>query len=345
MNNNRSVLGANFLYITASLVITLVGLRLLQPIIIPILFALFLAMLGSAPLAWLRKIGVPKIISVLMVASMVIILAVTLGIVLWSSAHEFATAISGYSDRITNLRVQVSQYLGSWGIKEPDSVLKDLISYDAIKGFTGSIIQSFASTISKFVLVLVICIFMLIEAADLKIKLQSAFAGKIRIEKLAETVIAVRNYLGIKSITCLISGLVVYSWVSFMGLDLPKLWGILSFTLHYIPYIGTILAAVPAVLLGTVQMGFSKAIILAIGYVVLHHSISDFIEPWLMGRKLGVSPMVVFLSLIFWGFLWGPAGAFMAVPLTMMVKIFLEHSTDFSWVAMLLDKNPRKKNK
>ena len=110
--------------------------------------------------------------------------------------------------------------------------------------------------------------------------------------------------------------------------------------MNFIPTLGSLIAAVPAVLLAVVQFGPGRALIVAIGYIVVNLTFGTFLEPHLMGRRLGLSMLVVFLSLVFWGGVWGPVGMLLSVPLTMILKILLENSEEFRWLATLLDASP-----
>ena len=121
-----------------------------------------------------------------------------------------------------------------------------------------------------------------------------------------------------------------------MKVDYPLLWGLLAFLLNYIPNLGSIIAAVPTVLLTLVQLGWSAALIVFAGYSVVNVVIGSFIEPRFMGKGLGLSTLVVFLSLVFWGWVLGPVGMLLSVPLTMTLKIALESSEENRWLAKLL---------
>ena len=138
----------------------------------------------------------------------------------------------------------------------------------------------------------------------------------------------VQRYLAIKTVTSLVTGLLVGVWVGMMGLDFAVVWGLVAFMLNYIPNIGSIVAAVPAVLLAVIQLGVGPGIAVALGYLVINITMGNLVEPALLGRSLGLSTLVVFLSLIFWGWMWGTVGMLLSVPLTMMTKIFLENSED-----------------
>ena len=125
-----------------------------------------------------------------------------------------------------------------------------------------------------------------------------------------------------------------------MGLDFPLLWGVVAFMFNFIPTLGSIFAAVPAVLLALLQLGPGPAVIIASGYLLVNVAFGNLIEPTLLGRRLGLSTLVVFVSLVFWGWVWGPVGMLFSVPLTMVVKIALENTADLRWLAVMLDANP-----
>jgi predicted PurR-regulated permease PerM len=143
--------------------------------------------------------------------------------------------------------------------------------------------------------------------------------------------------LAIKTVASLGAGIVVAIWVWALGIDFPVIWGLLAFLLNFIPNLGSIIAAVPPVLLGYIQFGIGRALLVAAGFGLVNLVFGNVVEPKLMGRKLGLSTLVVFLSLIFWGWVWGPAGMLLSVPITMVVKIALESNPSTRWISILLD--------
>jgi predicted PurR-regulated permease PerM len=150
----------------------------------------------------------------------------------------------------------------------------------------------------------------------------------------------VQSYLLYKTLVSLATGLSVGIWVGLLGLDFPALWGFVAFALNYIPNIGSILAAVPAVGLALLQLGPGRALVVALGYVAINFWWGNLVEPALLGRRLQLSPLVVLVSLIFWGWVWGPIGMLLSVPLTMMLKIVLENSPGLRWLGALLAPKP-----
>ena len=127
------------------------------------------------------------------------------------------------------------------------------------------------------------------------------------------------------------------------GLDFPVLWGLLAFLLNYVPNIGSLIASIPAILIALIQFGPLQALMIAVGYFVINITIGGVVEPRLMGRGLGLSTLVVFLSVGFWGWIFGPVGMLLSVPLTMTAKLALESSESTASVALLLSAPKRVK--
>jgi predicted PurR-regulated permease PerM len=146
----------------------------------------------------------------------------------------------------------------------------------------------------------------------------------------------VKQYVALKTVTSLATGVLIAVWLTLLGVDFALLWGVLAFALNYVPNIGSIIAAIPALMLAMVQFGIVKTLIAAGGYVVVNTVVGSGIEPRLMGRGLGLSTLVVFMSLLFWGWLLGPVGMLLSVPLTITAKIALDSREDTRWLAVLL---------
>jgi predicted PurR-regulated permease PerM len=190
-------------------------------------------------------------------------------------------------------------------------------------------------------MILLTVIFLLLEASGLPPKLHAALndpeGSLARFDKMSESV---NRYIAIKTLTSVATGIAIGLWLAITGVDYPFLWALLAFLLNYVPNIGSIIAAIPAVLLALVQFGIGTALITALGFVIVNIVIGSLIEPKFMGRGLGLSTLVVFLSLVFWGWVLGPVGMLLSVPLTMILKIALESNDDTRWIAIILGAGP-----
>lgn len=333
--------GARFLLTAACLVVVVWGLRLGAPILIPFALALFLAVLSLPVLGWLQDRGMPSWLAVLLTVLADVAVLGLLILLAGQAATDFQEALPRYAARLQGLWREWIAALEARGLPVEAHVTTQLINPGAVMDLVGTTLGRAATFLTNTFLVLLILVFILGEATVFPEKFR-AILGRTGADVGQVTKITreVQEYLGIKTAVSLATGLSIGVWVWIMDVDFPVLLGILGFLLNYIPTIGSILAALPAVLLALVDAGFGHAGLVALGYLVINTVFGNLIEPNLLGRRLGLSTLVVILSLLFWGWVWGPVGAIIAVPLTMVVKIMLENTRDLRWVAVLLDKNP-----
>jgi predicted PurR-regulated permease PerM len=263
------------------------------------------------------------------------------GVLLGGSAAEFASRVPYYEQRLQALTNTVLGHLGAG--EEMVSIRELLKEVDpgSAWGLATSLLNTLSALFGDATLIVFTMIFILLEAAVLPDKIAAAAGGPGRSQRHLQRFISNLNrYLRIKTTTSAATGLIIWAWLSFLGVDFPVLWGLLAFLLNFIPTIGSIIAAIPAVLLALVQHGPGLSLTAAAGYLVVNIIIGNLIEPRVTGQGLGLSTLVVFLSLVFWGWLWGPVGMFLSVPLTMILKIGMENSRDLKPIAMMLD-SPR----
>jgi len=281
---------------------------------------------------------VPSVVAVLLVVVALMTAMSGFGAVVGGSINDFTAAIPRYQERIDGLVGSVGAWLDQLPFDVPTIGVFDLFNPGALMGFLGRGLKGLVSALSNTLLVLLTLMFMLLEAASMPIKLQAAAGGRTAdVSRFGKAAGEVQLYLAIKTVISLCTGGVIALWMAILGLDFALVWGLLAFLLNYIPNFGSIIAAVPAVLLALVQLGVGKAILVALGFMAVNVGFGNLLEPQLLGRRLGLSPLVVFLSLVFWGWVWGPLGMLLSVPLTMMVKIVLENSEDLRWIAIMLD--------
>jgi predicted PurR-regulated permease PerM len=334
----RTRLGARTLFVGAAVVIVIAGLNAAQTLVIPFLLALFLAIICSPAVTWMTRRRIPAVVAVLVVVLVLLAFFSGLGAIVGGSVNEFTQFAAQNQARFDGLVESASTWFEERDIDPETLDILNMLQPSKLINMVGAVLKNLAAVLSNFFLILLTMIFMLFEAASFPIKLRAAVGPrKFDADNMRQAVIQVQRYLGLKTLTSLTTGLLVGVWTAILGLDFAVVWGLLAFLLNYIPSIGSIVAAVPAVLLGLVQGGLGIALIVALGYVVVNVGIGNFLEPWLMGRTLGMSTLVVFLSLVFWGWLWGGVGMLLSVPLTMIIKILLENTDDLQWMAVMLD--------
>jgi AI-2 transport protein TqsA len=341
MNGERKPgLGARSLLTMASIVLVMAGLRAASSILLPLAVSVFIATMSLPLLFWLRARKVPTAVAVLLVVLGNLALLAGIGFLIGGSATDFVRQLPKYQDRLSDMTRGAMGWLEAHGVRVPDWRL-ELIDPNAIVSVAQTTLQGVTAVLSNTFLVLIITTFILLEAATLPAKLQKAMEGReFDPGRFAKVTREVQQYVVIKSLISLGTGIAVAIWVAALGVDFPVLWGVVAFVLNYIPAFGSILAAIPAVLLATVDLGIGWAAIVAAGYLVINMVFGNILEPQLMGRRLGLSPLVVLLSLLFWGWLWGPVGMLLSVPLTIIVKILLENTGDLHWIAVLLGPVP-----
>ena len=334
----RPRLGARTLVIGAAVVIVLAGLKAAQSLIIPFLLALFLAIICTPAVSWLAKRRVPSGLAIILIVIVLLGMFSGFGAIIGGSVNEFTAFAAQNQARFDGLVKSASAWFEARNIDPASLDLLNMLQPGKLINLLGGVLKNLAGVLSNFFLILLTMIFMLFEAASFPIKVRAAVGpGRFDIENMRHAVVQVQRYLGLKTVTSLGTGLLVGFWTAILGLEFAVVWGLLAFLLNYIPSIGSIVAAIPPVLLGLIQGGIGYALLIAVGYVVANVGIGNFVEPWLMGRTLGLSTLVVFLSLVFWGWMWGGVGMLLSVPLTMIFKILFENTDDLQWIAVMLD--------
>jgi AI-2 transport protein TqsA len=333
----RSLRDIRVLLIAAALVIIIGGISQAQSVLVTFLVAIFLAMLGTPPTFWLTRKGVPPVVSVLLVVSGMVAILLIVSAVVGASISSFYSEVPNYQVRLRDKIGAVQSYLASHGIRRMDKVVLEFFNPAAIMSMTASLLAGLGTVLSNIVLILLTVLFILLEAASFPVKLRAIF-GKPQQEfnQFSRFLGDIQRYMGIKTLVSLATGVLIGLWLSLLGIDFPVLWGFLAFLLNYIPSVGSSLAAVPAVLLALIQFGVGQALMAMAGFMVVNFVLDNIIETRLMGRRLGLSTLVVFLSLLFWGSLLGPVGMVLCIPLTMTLKFACEHSEATRWIAVIL---------
>lgn len=332
-----------FLVVAASTIIVVAGLREASEILLPFLSALFIAIVSLPFLAWLQRNRVPTWLAVMLTVAAAAGVVSVLGVVVGQSVGEFAQVVadSRYNERFEALANRLGAWAEQANLPFADRTPLDFVNPGAVVNLLGGTLAALAGLLQDAFLVLLAVIFILVEAAGFRAKLRLAFGERGRsLERMSQITLQVQKYLAVKTVVSLGTGFFAFVWVWTLGIDFPLMWGLVAFLFNYIPNIGSIVAAVGPSVLALVQVDLGRALVVAAGYVALNIAFGNILEPTLLGRRLGMSILVVFLSLVFWGWVWGPMGLLLAVPITMSLKIAFENTDDLRWIAVLLDANP-----
>ncbi|WP_372999460.1 AI-2E family transporter [Sulfurimonas sp.] len=325
-----------FFIVCASVIIVLAGLKSAASIVIPFLLALFIAIILSPSYNYFNKKGIPNGLSLAIVITIFVIFLVFVARLIGTSAQEFSSNIGIYEQQLSGSFHKITEMAISLGIEVPEDEITSIINPKQIMQLSSGIVQGIGSMFTNGFVILLSVIFMLLESEHFTSKITYATNDNGVIHNIKEILSKIKRYMVLKALISLFTGFVIWISLLAVGTDYAFLWAVLAFMLNFIPNIGSIIAAVPAVLLTLIQLGSVSALIVASIYVGVNIIIGSVLEPKIMGRGLGLSTLVVFLSLLFWGWLLGIVGMLLSIPLTMMAKIVLDANENTRWIAVLL---------
>ncbi|MFT7005344.1 MAG: AI-2 transport protein TqsA [Sulfurimonas sp.] len=325
-----------FFIVLASVVIVLAGVKSAASIVVPFLLSVFIAIVLSPAYKYFNKKGLPNGLSLTLVIALFVIFLASVARLVGTSAQEFSSNIGFYEEQIIAAFGQISAFAVNLGFDLPEKEIVSIINPKQIMQLTSGIIQGIGSIFTNGFVILLSVIFMLLESGHFVSKISFATSDNNVINNIEEILSKIKRYMVLKALISLFTGLVIWVALLIIGTDYAFLWAVLAFLLNFIPNIGSIIAAAPAVLLTLVQLDYISALMVTCVYVAVNVVIGSVIEPKIMGKGLGLSTLVVFLSLLFWGWLLGIVGMLLSIPLTMMAKIVLDANENTRWMAVLL---------
>lgn len=325
----------------AAFVIVVAGMKASQQILVPFLLALFIAVIGASPMVWLHRKGLPVWLALLSVVVVILLAGTLFAGLVGNAITDFSRNLPFYQSRLSGQSAALIAWLQGLGVDTSALHLSEVLDPAAAMSLVGAVLNGLGTALANGFLVLLTVIFMLLEAAGFERKIRYLSGHcEVTVGSFDQFIENVRAYIGIKTWISLATGAFVYVSLLFIGVDYALLWGVAAFALNYIPNIGSFIAAVPPVLLALIQLGPLHSLVTAILFVVVNVVMGNVIEPRFMGRGLGLSTLVVFLSLIFWGWVLGPVGMLLSVPLTITAKIALDANDETRWLAVLLGPDP-----
>ncbi|MCU7920137.1 MAG: AI-2E family transporter [Candidatus Thiodiazotropha sp. (ex Dulcina madagascariensis)] len=328
---------ARFLLSAAAFVVVVAGMKAADTLLIPFLLSLFIAVIAAPPLFFLKQKGVPGALAMILVVGMIIVIGLMIAWLVGGSLNDFTGNLPKYQQSLKTQSAELVNWLAGQGIELDARALSTYFDPAKAMAMAGKLMSGLGNVLTQALLILITVIFMLFEASAFQTKLkthaESPERSMARVEAITSSI---KQYMVIKTSTSLLTGLLIAVWLWVLDVDYPLLWGMLAFLFNYVPNIGSIIAAVPAVLLALIQFGPHTAVWTAVGYLVVNSLVGNVIEPRFMGKGLGLSPLIVFVSLVFWGWILGPVGMFLSVPLTMAMKIVLDSNPDTRGYAAML---------
>ncbi|WP_234041889.1 AI-2E family transporter [Persicirhabdus sediminis] len=340
----------------AAVVIVVAGLKAASSFFVPLLLAFFIASVSFPITAFLRDRKCPLFLAVLI--TVIVDFAFLAGIVVISAilATDLAEAsrMDSYSQRMYQVVMQWADQLEELGVEnvradfekffKPDTLLEMVDPVTSLGVFTaaGGLLTKLLST--SFV-IFILLIFMLNEARMFGRRFQAIFEARgPNLQSMLTATKDIQKYLGIKTLVSLATGILAGLLCWGVGVEFPFLWGILAFGLNYIPAVGSVIAGIPPVLIALLMHDGKTALIMAAGYIAINGFLGNFVEPALLGKRFGLSTVVIVISVLFWGWVWGPVGMLLSVPLTMLLKVAVDNSYELRWLGVAISKGKDKEH-
>lgn len=330
--------GIRMLLILASIGIVALAMREAASIINSIALALILSISMTPILNWLIRRGIPRGLALLIVTFVVVAVVVMMVVIVVVSLENVANTLPEYQDRFNSLIDDATQGLEKLGIDSTDIRSLDAFSASNLVDIGVTMAGALAGALSSWFFMLLLATYMLIEAIDLPAKIEKTLkAGSGMPARFYSFNVAIRSYIFMTVWIGALTSVLMTILLLILGVDFALLWGILAFLMSFVPYVGFVIALVPPTVMGLLESGWTTALAVVIGFIIVNTLTDNILKPKIMGKGLDLSPLVIMLSLFVWAWILGPVGALLAVPLTIMVKeLFLEAGKDTKWLANLM---------
>ena len=334
------------LQMLALLTIVVAGLKAAASLAIPVLIAVVLSLVCQVFVRKLQTFGVPKGLAIGLVLLLFALITFIVAGYIGASISEFQERIPDYSKKLQHLFGDFFQKARDWANDwtggalrkvRPSETASQIFEFKRFLGLIASVASSILSLLSDFFVVFLLMMFLLLELDELPAKLRMALGTpEAELATFAKATHLVNQYMFVKTNISLLTGLLVYLLALFAGIDFPALLGLIAFLFNFIPNIGSLIAAAPGILLALVQLGWGGAAGVMIGYLVINQVMGNLVEPRVLGKTVGLSTFVVFFSLLFWSWVFGPVGMLLSIPLTVVLKIWFEHTNELKVVGLML---------
>jgi AI-2 transport protein TqsA len=331
----------NLLVFVAAAVVVIAGVRYAQPFLVPVLFGASLAAISSPVATWVTRRGLPSAVGALAALLVDVALLAFMGTMLALAGNELQTRMPAYMARLAGVVVPLAAALSRWGIPVNAAGLSSALHVDGMFSMLGDAAMEVAGALSSLAMVLLLVFFTLCEFTGVGDKISLLTRDRdgalVRIDRIVRQV---QRYLVVKTLTSFGVALLAFILLRCLRVDVALLLALVLFLLRFIPNVGAVVGTIPALLVAFASRGPGVAVAVGLGYVLINVLVGNVVESRVLGRTLGLSPLVVLLGMLFWGWLWGASGALLSVPLMMVGKIILENSKDLAWIARLVEPAP-----
>jgi len=321
----------------AYLIIIIAGLKAGSSIIVPLLMAFFWFLLFLPLVNKLRSLGMPDLITTVVVFGITLFIVMIVGTFLISSGQDLVANLPMYQEKYHELIPKIAGFFERFGLSLEKNHIIDFFDPMKIIDYTARFLKNMGSIMTNGFMTLIIVMFLFLESSMLTKKMFFLLQTEESKKNVMSFIKNINTYFSIKTLTSALTGIIIYGILAFFDLEYASLFGFIAFLLNYIPSIGSILAAIPAILISLLQLTFVDTVFITIGYLVVNNLIGNLLEPRLLSNGVGISTLFIFLSMVFWGWVLGPVGMFLSVPLTIILKMACMYSQKWKWVSVILD--------
>lgn len=329
--------------IAGGVIAVIFAMRAMAGLVAPFLLAILIAVLVESVVSSLQQRGVPLWAALVIVGGGLAVLGVGFSLLIGAALSNLSSTLPTLEKQLSSQSSTIVSGLSSLGVDQAQFEAPVEQAATTSATFLMSVVDGLGSFVSSTMLVLFYVVLLLLESATLSGKLHAAFGTRsTTMDDLANIFASLQGYLVAQTGLSALVGVLVTLALWLIGVDYPVVWGVLAFLLNYVPNVGPILAAAPSVLLAFIQFGVSTQLFLVIAaYVIIFGAVGSFIYPRVMGDRVGLSPLVVIVAMIVWGWILGPIGLVLSVPLVAAVKIVLGAYAPTRWLAILLGNAPK----
>ncbi len=327
-----------------SISIFLLVLKFASGLIVPFLIAMSLAIILSPLLTYLERKRIPRLLSLILIIIVVLIPTVVLGGYIAEEVKEFANNFHETKQQFNVFLEKSMHTMNGLGLGVTQEDINKILEKSNPGGIVKNLVSQAGNQFSNIFLIFFTVAFMLMETDffyNKMIKITKEYAWNIKdVMKIIEKI---QSYFLIKVKTSLITAVWIFAVLWYYDINYSYLWAALVFFFNFIPVIGSILAAIPAIGMALIDQTLMTAIWIALWYMIVNTVVGNILEPRIMGKGLGLSALVIFLSMTFWGWIFGPAGMILSVPLTMVVQFLFDQYRETKWIALLLSDYEKEK--
>ena len=337
-----------FLLFTAAAGVSVVVLSVLSPVLVTFLQAAFLIVILSQPVSWLCRKGLARLLAVLVVVTGVALSLGLLAGVIGTSLVDIARTAPAYEQRLDELAQAFVEMVRPLGVTLSLESLDSFLEPRTMVQFVALLAQRLGSTVTRTVFVILLVVFGLLEVPKMAARLPGILGDKGKFRPSFQAFATdINGYLIVKTWIGLATGLTAGVLIALIGVEHALLWGTMTFLLNYVPNIGSLAASILPVLLGFLQLGAFSGLLVVLVYILVNLVFASILEPRFLGREVGFPPVIVVMSLVLWGWVFGVTGVLLAVPLSMVLRFALESGEETRWIAALMSNRtaePEEKN-